>query len=90
MGDPSVAGKSSVLTQMGRGLSDLFFHSGFDPIFFMHHANVDRMISLWSAVNPGVWVTRGPAEGGTFTIPGTANIDNNTSMSNRLGSALKF
>ncbi|KAN0140456.1 Common central domain of tyrosinase domain containing protein [Lactarius tabidus] len=54
--------------------------AGFDPIFFMHHANVDRMISLWSAVNPGVWVTRGPAEGGTFTIPGTANIDNNTNL----------
>jgi tyrosinase len=48
------------------------------------------MISLWSAVNPGVWVTRGPAEGGTFTIPGTANVDNNTSMLYRLGSALNF
>ncbi|KAH9080397.1 photo-regulated tyrosinase [Lactarius deliciosus] len=44
--------------------------SGFDPIFFLHHAN---------AVNSGVWVTRGPAEGGTFTISGNAAMDNNTS-----------
>ncbi|KAH9988364.1 common central domain of tyrosinase-domain-containing protein [Russula vinacea] len=25
------------------------------------------------AVNPGVWVSKGPAEGGTFTIPGNAS-----------------
>ncbi|KAI9433243.1 hypothetical protein BJY52DRAFT_1132323, partial [Lactarius psammicola] len=54
--------------------------SGFDPIFFLHHANVDRLLSLWSAINPGVWVTRGPAEGGTFTIAGNAVIDNNTNL----------
>ncbi|KAI9443337.1 photo-regulated tyrosinase [Lactarius indigo] len=54
--------------------------AGFDPIFFLHHANVDRLLSLWSAVNPGVWVTRGPAEGGTFTISGSAAIDNNTNL----------
>ncbi|KAI0270015.1 photo-regulated tyrosinase [Gloeopeniophorella convolvens] len=54
--------------------------AGFDPIFFLLHANVDRLLSLWSAVNPGVWVTRGPAEGGTWTIPSNANIDANTNL----------
>jgi tyrosinase len=54
--------------------------AGFDPIFFLHHANVDRILSLWSAVHPGVWVTRGPAEGGTFTISGNASMDNNTNL----------
>lgn len=54
--------------------------AGFDPIFFLHHANVDRLLSLWSAVNSGVWVTRGPAEGGTFTISGNAVMDNNTNL----------
>jgi tyrosinase len=54
--------------------------AGFDPIFFLHHANVDRLLSLWSAVNPGTWVTRGPAEGGTFTIPGNASMDNNSNL----------
>ena len=51
---------------------------GFDPIFFIHHANVDRLLALWSAVNPGVWVTDGPAVGGTWTIPADATVDDKT------------
>ncbi|KAI9508872.1 photo-regulated tyrosinase [Russula earlei] len=54
--------------------------AGFDPIFYLHHCNVDRMLSLWSAVNPGVWVSSGPAQGGTFTIPGNATIDDKTNL----------
>jgi tyrosinase len=54
--------------------------AGFDPIFFLHHCNVDRMLSLWAAVNPGVWVSKGPAEGGTFTITGNASVDANTTL----------
>jgi len=54
--------------------------AGFDPIFFLHHCNVDRLLSLWSAVHPGVWVSKGPAEGGTFTIPGNASIDASSSL----------
>jgi tyrosinase len=53
--------------------------AAFDPIFFLHHANVDRMLSLWAALNPGVWITNGPAEGGTFTIPPNATIGATTS-----------
>ena len=40
------------------------------------------MLSLRAAINPGVWVSRGPAEEGTFTITGNASIDASTSMSN--------
>jgi hypothetical protein len=40
------------------------------------------MLSLWAAINPGVWVSKGPAEGGTFTITGNASVDANTSMLN--------
>ena len=76
--DPAVAGE--------------FFHGrclyaptqqllGFDPIFFLHHANVDRMLSLWSALNPTVWVSSGPATGGTFTVPANAPVDAKTCMS---------
>ncbi|KAI0297681.1 tyrosinase [Russula brevipes] len=54
--------------------------AGFDPIFFLHHCNVDRLLSLWSALHPGVWVTRGEAELGTFTIPSNATIDVNTTL----------
>ncbi|KAK0223503.1 photo-regulated tyrosinase [Armillaria fumosa] len=54
--------------------------AGFDPIFFLHHANVDRMLSLWSALNPAVWVSEGPATGGTFTVASNAPVDTNTSL----------
>lgn len=42
--------------------------AAFDPIFYLHHANVDRMLALWSAVNPGVWVVDGPGVGETVGI----------------------
>jgi len=38
------------------------------------------MLSLWAAVNPRVWITRGPAEGGTWTISGNASVDGNTNL----------
>jgi hypothetical protein len=51
-------------------------------MFFLHHANVDRLLSLWAAVNPGVWVSPGPAlQGGSFTISANSPLDQKTSMS---------
>ncbi|KAG9009286.1 hypothetical protein FRB90_008451 [Tulasnella sp. 427] len=46
--------------------------AAFDPIFFLHHANVDRLLALWGALNPNTWVSTGPANGGTWTISGNA------------------
>ncbi|EKM78930.1 hypothetical protein AGABI1DRAFT_114468 [Agaricus bisporus var. burnettii JB137-S8] len=44
----------------------------FDPIFWLHHSNVDRHLSLWQALYPGVWVTQGPErEGSMGFAPGT-------------------
>ncbi|KAJ6580116.1 tyrosinase [Mycena vulgaris] len=54
--------------------------AAFDPIFFLHHCNVDRVLSLWSALNPGVWVTPGKATGGTRTIPPDAPVDKTTDL----------
>ena len=49
---------------------------GFDPAFYLHHCNIDRLLSLWSAINPGIWVTPGKAgEGGTRTIPPNETIN---------------
>lgn len=31
--------------------------AAFDPIFYLHHCQIDRLLSLWSAVHPGVWVS---------------------------------
>lgn len=58
--------------------------SAFDPIFFFHHANVDHLLSLWSAINPGEWVSPSPTDlkCGSFTIPGNDLINDKTGMSN--------
>jgi tyrosinase len=54
--------------------------AAFDPIFFLHHANVDRLLSLWAALNQGVWVSPGTAEDGTFTLPAGKSVDVNTGL----------
>jgi tyrosinase len=55
--------------------------AAFDPIFFLHHCNVDRLLSLWSALNPGVWVSPGIAEdGGSFTTPPDAPYDQTSAL----------
>ncbi|KAF3911031.1 Tyrosinase [Arthrobotrys entomopaga] len=30
------------------------YYSSFDPIFWLHHNNIDRMATLWQAANPGL------------------------------------
>jgi tyrosinase len=63
-------------------ISDPEIIPGFDPIFFLHHCNVDRMLSLWSAVHSGVWVSQGPAlDGGSWTIAENSPINSKTSKS---------
>jgi tyrosinase len=54
--------------------------AAFDPIFFLHHCNVDRMLSLWAALNPGVWVSRGDSEDGTFTLRAEVPVDRTTAL----------
>ncbi|KAF7375353.1 Photo-regulated tyrosinase [Mycena sanguinolenta] len=56
--------------------------SAFDPIFWLHHANVDRLLSLWSAMNPGFWVpaTGGNSFLGTWTIGANMPIGPTTDL----------
>lgn len=32
---------------------------GFDPIFFLHHCNVDRLYAFWEYVYPEYWIADG-------------------------------
>lgn len=41
--------------------------AAFDPIFYLHHTNVDRLFSLWAALNPGVGVSDMQKNGATLT-----------------------
>jgi hypothetical protein len=36
-----------------------YCHIAFDPIFFLHHCNVDRLFALWEYVYPEYWVGQG-------------------------------
>lgn len=54
--------------------------AAFDPIFWLHHTQIDRLLSLWSALNPGVGVTNGSSLSGTWTIPPNKEIGVNTDL----------
>ncbi|KAH9929640.1 tyrosinase [Amylocystis lapponica] len=54
--------------------------AGFDPIFFLHHSNIDRMLALWAALHPTEWVDHGPANEGSWTIPSTSRVNEHTPL----------
>ena len=43
--------------------------AGFDPIFFFHHTNVDRLCALWQAAHPEAWIKEGTTAEGTRMKP---------------------
>ena len=43
--------------------------AAFDPIFWLHHCNVDRLLALWQMAYPDVYVSPGPDMFGTFPSP---------------------
>ncbi|KAK6362601.1 hypothetical protein TWF730_000058 [Orbilia blumenaviensis] len=43
-------------------------YSSFDPIFFLHHLNVDRLFAIWQAINPKSYVTPQQNGGGTYGV----------------------
>lgn len=59
--------------------------AAFDPIFFLHHANVDRLLALWQVVyddpsNPATWIQPEEEKAGTFTFPDGTTTDENTPL----------
>jgi tyrosinase len=46
----------------------LVAYSFFDPIFFLHHTNFDRLFATWQATNPNSYVGSQTSQVGTFTI----------------------
>jgi len=44
-------------------------YTAFDPVFWLHHANVDRYYAIWQAVYPTTWMIRDiNSQQGTFTL----------------------
>ena len=42
--------------------------AAFDPIFWLHHCNVDRLFAMWQAINPSSYGASQPAPANTWTI----------------------
>jgi len=55
--------------------------SAFDPIFWLHHLNVDRMWSIWQDLNPSSFMTPRPAPYSTFNARLGQSQDQNTALS---------
>lgn len=52
--------------------------AGFDPIFWLHHTNVDRLFAIWQAIYPDSYTTAQITSEGTFTTAPGETEDVNT------------
>lgn len=43
-------------------------YSAFDPVFWLHHCNVDRLFAIWQAIYPNSWIEPEETEMETATI----------------------
>ncbi|RVD89497.1 uncharacterized protein DFL_000501 [Arthrobotrys flagrans] len=41
----------------GNGIMGVIPYAAFDPVFWLHHNNIDRMLAIWQAANPGKYLT---------------------------------
>jgi len=49
--------------------------STYDPVFWLHHANVDRLFALWQTINPDSFVPSATAPHSTWVIPSGASLN---------------
>ncbi|CAK1367039.1 Tyrosinase [Cercospora beticola] len=54
--------------------------AAFDPIFFLHHCNVDRLFTLWQTANPSTYGASQVAPHSTWTIAQGSNQDANSPL----------
>lgn len=55
-------------------------YSAFDPIFWLHHTNVDRLFAIWQAIYPSSFVTSQISFYGTYTNTPGKSEDINTPL----------
>ncbi|KAF3144025.1 hypothetical protein TWF569_007191 [Orbilia oligospora] len=66
----------------GGGAMYYLAYSAFDPIFWLHHNNIDRLMAIWQAANPDLKLASGRGVG-TFQRRVTAGVtqdDENTPL----------
>ncbi|KAI9050620.1 hypothetical protein LZ554_005779 [Drepanopeziza brunnea f. sp. 'monogermtubi'] len=50
------------------GHMSMLDYSSFDPVFWLHHTNVDRLFAIWQAINPDSYTMNERSGDGTFVI----------------------
>ncbi|KAI4129108.1 MAG: hypothetical protein LQ338_002406 [Usnochroma carphineum] len=55
-------------------------YAGFDPVFWLHHANVDRLLAIWQALHPDSYVEPSIEPIGSAVIAQGAQTDVNTPL----------
>ncbi|KAI4093348.1 MAG: hypothetical protein LQ344_002936 [Seirophora lacunosa] len=55
-------------------------YAGFDPLFWLHHANVDRLLAIWQALHPNSYVEPSNEPIGSAAIAQGTLIDVNTPL----------
>lgn len=63
----------------GGHMSELDY-SAFDPVFWLHHTNVDRLFAIWQALNPTSYTINEPTGDGTFVIKANSVETANTPL----------
>ena len=58
------------------GHMTILWYAAFDPAFWLHHANVDRLFALWQAINPNSYTVNANTEQPTFAIAQGTHVDN--------------
>ncbi|KAF3914865.1 Tyrosinase [Dactylellina cionopaga] len=54
--------------------------AGFDPIFWLHHNNVDRYFAIWQALNPDGYTFTDKSMFPTYVLPAGSSEDLNTPL----------
>ncbi|KAF4637552.1 hypothetical protein G7Y89_g521 [Cudoniella acicularis] len=55
-------------------------YSAFDPVFWLHHVNVDRLFAIWQALNPTSYTIDKVDQSGTFVIQANSEVTDTTPL----------
>ena len=80
----AVGGWQSSVDNTERGTMYYLEISAFDPIFWLHHAMVDRMVTMFQVLNPDSWITPQGHRDPLWTIREGQIVDGNTRTSYRI------
>ncbi|KAK1721332.1 uncharacterized protein BDZ83DRAFT_704785 [Colletotrichum acutatum] len=70
---------NAVHIYIGGYMGDAQF-AAFDPIFWLHHSNIDRLFAIWQACNPSKYVTPQKSNFATIVRDARMDEDANTSL----------